>query len=139
MTQDWQPTAIDGVWLRHGLSVADERGSFSELWRSSTTLPLGGVRMVQANLSRSHRGVLRGMHVHLRQDDLWLVLSGHALAATADLRGSLAGADVSVSSELIELDSGDALFVPAGVGHGFLARTDLTLVYLVTNEYDGSD
>jgi len=139
MTDSWSPTQINGVLLRHDVPLDDKRGQFMELWRASTGARLGASAMVQANLSRSHRGVLRGMHVHLRQDDLWLVLSGHALAATADLRGSLAGADVSVSSELIELDSGDALFVPAGVGHGFLARTDLTLVYLVTNEYDGSD
>ena len=29
--------------------------------------------------------------------------------------------------------------IPTGVAHGFLALTDLTLLYLVTNEYDGSD
>lgn len=29
--------------------------------------------------------------------------------------------------------------IPVGVAHGFLALTDLTLMYLVTNEYDGSD
>lgn len=139
MADNWSPGAIDGVRVRRELPFEDERGQFMELWRASTGARLGASTMVQANLSRSHHGVLRGMHVHLRQDDLWLVLSGRALAATSDLRGSLAGADMSVYSELIELDSGDALFVPAGVGHGFLARTDLTLVYMVTNEYDGSD
>jgi dTDP-4-dehydrorhamnose 3,5-epimerase len=29
--------------------------------------------------------------------------------------------------------------IPAGVAHGFLALEPLELVYLVTNEYDGSD
>ena len=29
--------------------------------------------------------------------------------------------------------------IPAGVAHGFLALEPLTLVYLVTNEYDGTD
>jgi dTDP-4-dehydrorhamnose 3,5-epimerase len=29
--------------------------------------------------------------------------------------------------------------IPAGVAHGFLALEPLDLLYLVTNEYDGSD
>jgi dTDP-4-dehydrorhamnose 3,5-epimerase len=29
--------------------------------------------------------------------------------------------------------------IPTGVAHGFLALDDLELVYLVTNEYDGTD
>jgi dTDP-4-dehydrorhamnose 3,5-epimerase len=29
--------------------------------------------------------------------------------------------------------------IPTGVAHGFLALEDLELVYLVTNEFDGSD
>ena len=29
--------------------------------------------------------------------------------------------------------------IPAGVAHGFLALEPLELLYLVTNEYDGSD
>ena len=149
MTTDWTPTAIDGVLLRHDAPLEDERGQFMELWRASAVVALGMPTMVQANLSRSHAGVLRGMHVHLHQDDLWLVLEGKAVAATTDLRAVLGGVgpgggagavdDLSVRSQLIQLSVGDALFVPAGVGHGFLALTDLTLVYLVTNEYDGSD
>jgi dTDP-4-dehydrorhamnose 3,5-epimerase len=31
------------------------------------------------------------------------------------------------------------LFIPVGVAHGFLARTDATLLYLVDNYYNGSD
>jgi len=139
MTSDWQPTAIDRVWLRHGLSVTDERGSFSELWRASVTHSLGGASMAQANLSRSHAGVLRGMHVHLRQDDVWVVLDGRACAAMTDLRGLLDGAAGAAPSAVFELRPGDALYIPARVAHGFLAIDELTLVYLVSNEYDGSD
>ena len=29
--------------------------------------------------------------------------------------------------------------IPAGIAHGFLALDALQLIYLVTNEYDGSD
>ena len=34
---------------------------------------------------------------------------------------------------------GDAFYLPSGVAHGFYARDPITLIYLVTNECDGSD
>lgn len=41
----------------------------------------------------------------------------------------------------LELDAQAArtLYIPPGVAHGYLALTDAHLVYLVTQEYDGSD
>jgi dTDP-4-dehydrorhamnose 3,5-epimerase len=41
--------------------------------------------------------------------------------------------------ETIDAEPGEAVLIPEGVAHGFLARDALTLVYLVTNEYDGTD
>jgi dTDP-4-dehydrorhamnose 3,5-epimerase len=32
-----------------------------------------------------------------------------------------------------------AVYIPRGVAHGYLALTDLDLVYLVTHEYDPQD
>ena len=31
------------------------------------------------------------------------------------------------------------LYIPRRVAHGFLALTDVSLMYLVSNEYDGTD
>ena len=101
------------------------------------TRPLTDEPMVQANLSRSRAGALRGMHFHLRQSDLWLLVDGRAVAAVTDVRRALRGG--APTSEIIELNVGDALFIPALVAHGFLALTDMALVYLVSNEYDGTD
>ncbi len=51
----------------------DERGWFAELIRASA-LPKP---IKQANLSRSRRGVIRGLHYHERgQDDLFVCLEG---------------------------------------------------------------
>ncbi|MEP6813453.1 MAG: dTDP-4-dehydrorhamnose 3,5-epimerase family protein, partial [Actinomycetota bacterium] len=51
----------------------DERGWFSELIRASA-LPKP---LKQANLSRSRKGVIRGLHYHERgQDDLFVCLEG---------------------------------------------------------------
>lgn len=93
--------------------------------------------MVQANVSRSRAGVLRGMHFHLRQADLWLLVEGRAVAATTDLRPLLSGG--AADSQVVSMEPGDALYIPARVAHGFLALTDMALVYLVSREYDASD
>ena len=41
--------------------------------------------------------------------------------------------------ETRELVADDWVIIPTGVAHGFLALDALELVYLVTNEYDGTD
>ena len=100
-------------------------------------MPLTDEPMVQANLSRSRPGVLRGMHFHLRQVDMWMLLEGRAVAALTDVRRAMGGD--TPTSETIEMSAGDALFIPRRVAHGFLTLTDVALVYVVSNEYDGTD
>lgn len=134
----WQRTAIDGVVRRLAGAISDERGSFTELWRSSLTEQFDE-QMVQLNLSRSRAGVLRGMHFHRHQVDLWTVLEGRALAATTDVRGLLTDSAGRATSQVIELGPGDSLFIPREVAHGFWALEDVALLYLVSNEYDGTD
>lgn len=135
MSQDRPTSALPGV--RYGAIVrhADERGSFGELWRAGD---FPGELFVQANLSTSAAGVLRGLHFHRRQDDLWVVADGRALVALVDVRPILAGSGGAIV-ETRELLSDEWVFIPSGVAHGFLALAPLQLIYLVTNEYDGSD
>lgn len=120
-----------GSIARHG----DTRGSFRELWRAGQ---FPAATFVQANLSTSAAGVLRGLHLHRRQDDLWVVAEGRALVALVDVRPALAGTGPAVV-ETRELAADGWVYIPTGVAHGFLAVEPLQLVYLVTNEYDGSD
>jgi len=94
--------------------------------------------MAQANLSRSSKGVLRGLHFHRHQSDLWLVLEGRAFVALVDLRDAAPEAGHPPTATL-ELRANEALFLPVMVAHGFLALERLTLAYLVSKEYDGSD
>lgn len=114
----------------------DDRGSFRELWRART-FPTES--FVQANLSTSAPGVLRGLHLHRRQGDLWIVAGGRAFVALVDVRPLLDGTGGSAIVETRELDVDDWVLIPSGVAHGFLALDPLDLIYLVTNEYDGSD
>jgi dTDP-4-dehydrorhamnose 3,5-epimerase len=136
---DWASTDIAGVLRRRLAPHEDRRGSFSELWRSSWTAPISGDPFVQANLSKSMAGVLRGMHFHLHQADLWLVLDGRAVVALADLRGAGSEATWRPPTAVLELGAGEALLIPERVAHGFYAPVELSLVYFVTQEFDGSD
>ena len=73
-----------GTIARHG----DSRGAFRELWRAGS---FPDATFVQANLSTSVAGVLRGLHLHRRQDDLWVVGEGRAFVALVDVRPVLDG------------------------------------------------
>jgi dTDP-4-dehydrorhamnose 3,5-epimerase len=143
------PSSLAGV--RYGSIVrhADSRGSFREVWRASafprltpaeTGAPMGGEpRFVQANLSSSANGVLRGIHYHRRQVDYWTVTTGRAFVALVDVRPLLDGSGPRAVVETRELLADDWVVIPAGVAHGFLALETLELLYLVTNEFDGTD
>ena len=126
-------TEIPGVILRTPESYADERGSFTEIYRASDYPET----FVQSNHSRSRAGVLRGLHYHRGQADLWYVSSGTAQVVLADLRTP----DRSPAIATFEL-SGDhptTVYIPAGVAHGYLALTDCEVIYWVTNYYDSTD
>ncbi|HEX4929145.1 MAG TPA: dTDP-4-dehydrorhamnose 3,5-epimerase family protein, partial [Gaiellaceae bacterium] len=58
----------------------DERGWFVELRRESL-LPKP---TRQTNVSFSRRGVIRGLHYHERQDDLFVCLQGTARVVVLD-------------------------------------------------------
>jgi dTDP-4-dehydrorhamnose 3,5-epimerase len=130
------PSSLPGV--RYGAIVrhADQRGSFRELWRAGD---FPDEPFVQANLSTSAAGVLRGLHLHQRQDDLWIVADGRAFVALVDLRPMLDGTGSAPRIETRELCADEWVVIPTGIAHGFLALDPLQLIYLVTNEYDGSD
>ncbi|HEY7874772.1 MAG TPA: dTDP-4-dehydrorhamnose 3,5-epimerase family protein [Actinomycetota bacterium] len=111
----------------------DDRGSFAEIFRADA-FP---ATFVQSNHSKSRAGVLRGLHYHRRQADLWYVTAGRAQVALADLRGG-AGRPATATLELAA-ETPSTLYIPAGVAHGFLALTDVDLLYWVTAYFDNSD
>lgn len=141
-------SVLPGVRFGAIARFEDRRGSFRELWRASAfgaidPTDAGAIderpTFVQANLSTSAIGVLRGLHYHRRQLDYWIVASGRAFVALVDVRPVLEGRSATPSVETRELAEDDWVVIPAGVAHGFLALEPLGLMYLVTNEYDGTD
>jgi len=108
----------------------DDRGWFAELARASG-LPKS---FVQANLSYSRKGVIRGLHYHERgQDDLFVCLAGMVRVVVLDRESG------DVFTEDIGDDNPVALYVPGTLAHGYEALTDALFAYLVTSEYDPAD
>ena len=140
MDEEWRETAISGVWRRSVRSRTDERGAFRELWRQSLTRHFPAWKVAQANLSQSRAGVLRGLHFHVQQTDLWTLLEGRAVVGLVDIRPLLRGAAAQPPDRLTEtLAAGESILIPEGVAHGFWALEEVSLLYLVNREYDGSD
>jgi dTDP-4-dehydrorhamnose 3,5-epimerase len=134
---DIEDAGIAGVFLVPLTTHHDVRGSFTEIYRRDF-VP-GMQEMVQANLSFSHAGVLRGLHVHRHQADYWTVVSGTALVGLYDLR---AGSPTAGQKAEIRLEGGEprtCLYISKGVAHGFYAETDVVLQYLVDEYFTGED
>ncbi len=127
---------IDDVFVVRPDSYGDDRGRFVETYRRSW-LPLGR-EMVQQNRSERQRGAVVGLHYHLHQADYWYVARGRARVVLHDLR---LGSRSDGATAIIDVGEGDerGIFIPPGVGHGFAALSDLTLMYLVDSYYNPDD
>ena len=126
-------SAIAGVRIVTLDVYGDLRGRFCEIFRSAA-MP---ETFVQANHSRSAAGVLRGLHYHRHQADLWYVPAGRAQVGLADLRRR--GGTPPTESFVLDAAQPTTVFIPPGVAHGYLALTDLDVIYWVTGEYDPGD
>ena len=118
---------ISGVLLFRPTPHVDERGFFSrtfdaEAIRAAGIDPAG---FTQDSLSRSARGVIRGMHTRHGRGEAKLVRCsyGAVLDVVVDLR---AGSPTFRNMETFELRDTDqvSVYIPAGCAHGFQALTD---------------
>jgi dTDP-4-dehydrorhamnose 3,5-epimerase len=127
------PSPIEGVRIWRPQVHADARGRFVEVFRTAAVPE----PLVQSNHSRSAAGVLRGLHYHRHQADLWYLVSGRAQVGLADLRTRRP--DPITHAFVLDGETPTAVYVPAGVAHGYLALTEIDLIYWVTREYDPAD
>ncbi len=130
---------IRGLQLFPAASFPDDRGVLIQAFVRSR-LEARGVPgdFKQAIQSRSHRGVLRGLHFQWRppQGKLVRCLSGSIYDVAVDLRlgspscGDHAAVELSDRNNLV-------LWVPPGFAHGFLAlEEDSELLYFCTEEWN---
>ena len=125
---DVQPIAgITGAVMFTPAPHRDERGLFSrtfdaEVARAAGLDPAG---FAQDSISRSARGVIRGMHIRRGPGEAKLVRCsyGAIFDVIVDLRPASPTYRNSESFELTG-DSQISLYIPAGCAHGFQALTD---------------
>src|SRR4051812_8374885 len=98
-------TDIPGVFVLEPLRYGDKRGFFTELFNAKRYADVGIHRtFVQDNLSRSSRGVLRGLHLQNPnpQAKLVTVMRGAVLDVVVDVRVGSPTFACHISVELSE-------------------------------------
>ncbi|CAM5198794.1 dTDP-4-dehydrorhamnose 3,5-epimerase OS=Castellaniella defragrans OX=75697 GN=HNR28_002129 PE=3 SV=1 [Castellaniella defragrans] len=136
-------TPLPGVRLIEPQVFGDARGFFLESFSARRYRDEAGIRLafVQDNVSRSGRGVLRGLHFQRRhpQGKLIQVLEGSAFDVIVDIdpRSATFGQHAAA---VLSADNHRQLWIPPGYAHGFCATSDtLLLQYKCTAYYDPED
>lgn len=131
-------TGLPGVLVVEPTIHGDARGFFMEAWHAGRYGEAGlPRRFLQANVSRSSAGVIRGLHYQHPepQGKLVSVLEGSVFDVAVDIRpdspafGQWAGVELSAANHR-------QLYVPEGFAHGFCVLGDgALLAYFCTAEY----
>ena len=131
-------TGLDGVVIIEPRVHGDDRGFFQECWKASSFGRSGlPTAFSQTNVSRSAKGVLRGLHYQYRQPQgkLVSVYEGRIFDVAVDIRqgspsfGQWAGVELSA-------DNHRQLYIPEGFAHGFIVLSSNALFnYHCTTEY----
>lgn len=138
------PLALDGAWLAQSPVWSDERGFFREWFKSEDVKAATGREfgIEQANISLSSAGTLRGIHYSIapRGQAKWITcVSGSIQDVVVDIRLNSKTFGQWIDVEL-KGDSGKAILIGEGLGHGFLALEDNTAVaYLVSTPFSPTD
>jgi dTDP-4-dehydrorhamnose 3,5-epimerase len=133
-----EPSTLPGVLLIEPKVYGDDRGFFLETWHRERYVAAGiALPFVQDNLSRSARGVLRGLHLQNPhpQGKLVAVLEGTVFDVAVDVRVGSPHFGEWVGYEL-SADNHRQLWVPPGFAHGFCVTSDHAKVaYKCTDFY----
>lgn len=133
-------TRLPGCLIIEPKVFGDARGFFMEQWNAARYAELGiAMDAVQANLSRSARGVLRGLHYQLPtpQGKLVSVLEGEVYDVAVDIRrGSPRFGEWAAA--VLSADNRRQFWIPPGFAHGFVVTSESALFhYFCSAPYDG--
>ncbi len=132
-------TNLPGVYVIEPAVHGDARGYFYESFHAEKYAELGiRARFLQANVSRSLQGVLRGLHYQQPhpQGKLVSVLEGEVYDVAVDIRR---GSPTFGQWEAAMLTAGNhrQLWIPEGFAHGFCVVSEAaTFMYQCTALYD---
>lgn len=141
---EFEKLSIEGVWIARSSVHTDERGTFREWFKASEILNATGREfdVAQSNISVSQEGVLRGIHYSLAQQGQakWVTcVAGSIWDVIVDIRPASPTYKKWVGVEL-RGGGADALLISEGLGHGFIALEDNSVVsYLLTSPYSPDD
>jgi len=134
-----QELSIKGAYLATHRVFPDERGLFREWFKADEIATVDSAFSVQqANYSKSKQWVIRGIHYSLApegQSKVVTCASGAIVDVLIDLR---LHSPSYLKVEYIELseDSGSVVYIPSGVGHGFIVESEsASVVYLTSSGY----
>ncbi|MFB9929460.1 dTDP-4-dehydrorhamnose 3,5-epimerase family protein [Amycolatopsis halotolerans] len=135
--------SISGVWLFRPTPHRDDRGFFSRTFDAEVARSVGidPDGFAQDSVSRSVRGVVRGMHLRSGAGEAKLVRCsfGEVFDVVVDLRP---GSPTFRSMETFHLsgDTQESIYLPAGCAHGFQALSDVADVsYRIDRAHDPSE
>lgn len=137
---DIQPLNIAGAWRVTPKIFGDDRGFFAEWFRADRVEEVTGSRFVpvQGNISRSSKGVVRGIHyadVPPGQAKYVMAVTGAIIDYIVDIR---VGSPTFGQWDSVTLasDAREAVLIEPGLGHAFVSLEDETIVtYLVTDVF----
>ena len=131
-------SSISGILLIQPKVFEDERGFFLESFQKRRFAEAGvDAEFVQDNHSKSHHGILRGLHYQIKQPQgkLLRVIAGEIYDVAVDIRkssptfGKWFGTYLSSENKQI-------LWVPVGFAHGFYVTSpEAELLYKSTDYY----
>jgi dTDP-4-dehydrorhamnose 3,5-epimerase len=127
---------IPGACVLPLVRHADARGAFLKVYHAPTLQALGmGTGVAESFVTRSHRGVIRGMHFQVPphdHDKLVCCLAGTIQDVLVDLRVGSPAYGQAVSWQL-DGNAPATLVVPRGVAHGFACLSPEALVLYHTS------
>ena len=133
-------TNLQDCYILEPDRFGDDRGYFSPYFiqKDLNNLGIKFENVVQANRSKSTKGVVRGLHFQKDpkcQAKIVEVISGKAIDVVVDIREGSPTYGMS-TSVLLTPDNNRQLFVPRGFAHGFISLEDNTIFqYLIDNDY----
>lgn len=120
-------TEIPGVVIIEPKIFGDERGYFFESWsQKEFDEKVRPIKFVQDNESKSHYGVLRGLHFQKgksSQSKLVRVVKGKVLDVAVDIRRGSPTFGKHIKVELSE-ENHRQFFIPRGFAHGFVVLSE---------------
>jgi dTDP-4-dehydrorhamnose 3,5-epimerase len=132
------PTSLPGVLLIEPKVFGDARGFFYEIYQAPRYAQHGMPgSFVQDNLSRSARGILRGLHYQepRGQGKLVQCIAGAVFDVVVDIRRGSPTFGKTLTMEL-SAETRHQLWIPAGFAHGFVVLSETAdFLYKCTEVY----